>query len=531
MTWFAWIILASFPQQDGQTADKGPIHEAFAQPAESKIARGPLLSMEPPAPIREEPPEDKPEGDKVAWIDGYWSFDNDRDGYLWISGFWRQTPPGQQWVPGRFEKERGGWRWYSGYWQAVELVEQEPEPDQPPDSLDIGPTIPAPRPGMAWAPGFHVRRDRAWLWRPGTWIACNPGWVWNPGRWILTRRGFVFVQGYWDYPLECRGVIYTPVYYAPAVIARPGFCHRPSMVIVTNDLSCGLFSRPGCGSYHFGNYFTPAYASQGFVFWATPRPMGRPDPLFAYYAQARDRAWVERVRDYGRLRVEGKPATAPTLALVSATGPKAPAGRSAGDHVRLVAAGQQGKVTLKNTAAPPPRTAIPASQIVARPVKPATVPPNPGKAVTDGPMKEPKGKESPKVSGEAVKTDPTRPKPNQMPPLPKGKDAAKDATDKGPPKAKDIPGNKPMTRNPVTVPPKENPMTRPPTAEPVRAAPPTRPASAPAAPMATTAKPLPPTAKPIQPNGAGGVRQAPLKSNTGEPEKKSQPQKTPGSRE
>lgn len=537
MTWLACLLLAGFPLQDGQTADKGPIHEAFAQPVDAKSVRGPLLTAEPPKPIREEPPEDKPEGDNVQWIDGYWHYDNDRADYLWISGFWRQSPPGQKWLPGHFEREGNGWHWYSGFWQADEQVDQEPEVEQPPASLDIGPVIPAPRADMTWAPGFYVRRERSWVWRPGLWIPYRPGWVWNPARWVYTRRGFVFVQGYWDYPLEYRGVIYAPVYYPQAVIVRPGFCHRPSVIIVNNDLTCGLFARPGYGMYYFGNYFTPVYANQGFVFWATPRPMVRPDPIFAYYRQARDPAWVAGVQDYGRLRVQGKPATAPPLALVSATGPRPPLARPAGDNVRLVPAAQQGKVVLKNTAPLPPKTDIPASQVVARPLKPGAVPPKPNTIITDAKLKDSKGKDLPKDSKAMLEKDSAKSKASlkdqlkDSKPLPMEKDAVKSKAgikdlpkDSKPvitgkdmprepakdlPKAKDTPRDLPKAKDAVPVPPKDRPPVKPAPAEPV-----VKPAPAEAVrPVA------PPAGKTMPPTGSGSTRPAPAGPKTGQPEK------------
>lgn len=559
MTWLVSLLLACFPLQDGQTADKGPIHEAFAQPVDAKSVRGPLLATEPPKPIREEPPEDKPEGDNVLWIDGYWHHDTERSDYLWISGFWRQAPPGQKWMPGHFEREAGGWRWYSGYWQAEEQVDQEPESEQPPASLDIGPTIPAPRADMTWAPGFYVRRDRVWAWRPGTWISYRPGWVWNPAQWVYTRRGFVFVQGYWDYPLEYRGVIYAPVYYPPAVIVRPGFCHRPSLIIVNNDLSCGLFARPGFGMYYFGNYFTPVYANQGFVFWATPRPMFRPDPIFAYYRQARDPAWVAGVQDYGRLRVQGKTATAPTLALASSTGPKPPLARPAGDNVRLVAASQQGKVVLKNTAPPPPKTDIPASQVIARPIKPGTTAVKPNTVLTDGKLKDAKGKELPKDAKAMADKDAAKSKaslkdqlkesksltdkdsakskgslkdqPRDSKPV-TGKDMPKDPQ-RDLPKTKDFSKDLPKTKDAIPAQPKDRPAGKPAPTElnrpmsPTRdnpaptVIPPMRGGNPPSGPVSPAAKPMAGTGKTMPPGGSGPTRPAaaPLGPKTGEPEK------------
>src|SRR5260370_41182141 len=83
---------------------RGPVHEAFAAPA-SEPTPSPLVAKKPPAPIEEMPPEDKPEGD-VVWIGGYWSWDDDRSDYLWVSRCWRTKPPATEWVPG-YRPEQG----------------------------------------------------------------------------------------------------------------------------------------------------------------------------------------------------------------------------------------------------------------------------------------------------------------------------------------------------------------------------------------------------------------------------------------
>src|SRR5262245_61030248 len=59
-----------------QVQTRGPVHEAFAQPTEVKPQPGPIVPKKPPGPITEEPPEQKPEGDNVIWIPGYWSWDD-----------------------------------------------------------------------------------------------------------------------------------------------------------------------------------------------------------------------------------------------------------------------------------------------------------------------------------------------------------------------------------------------------------------------------------------------------------------------
>ena len=94
---------------------RGPIHEAFAAPADIQPTQGPLVAKPPPDPIDEVPPDQKPDGDNVQWIPGYWSFDVDQKDYVWVSGFWRDVPPGRRWVPGHWQEVDSGWVWVSGY--------------------------------------------------------------------------------------------------------------------------------------------------------------------------------------------------------------------------------------------------------------------------------------------------------------------------------------------------------------------------------------------------------------------------------
>ena len=73
---------------------RGPVHEAFAQPVVFDPEPGEIVPKQPPEAIEEVPPEEKPEGEDVVWIPGYWSWDDDSDTFLWVSGLWRMQPPG-----------------------------------------------------------------------------------------------------------------------------------------------------------------------------------------------------------------------------------------------------------------------------------------------------------------------------------------------------------------------------------------------------------------------------------------------------
>src|SRR5262245_45824951 len=68
--------------------DKGPVHEAFAQPGADVRGKGMTAPKAPPAPIPEVPPEAKPDGANVKWVPGYWMWDEERKDFIWMSGFW-----------------------------------------------------------------------------------------------------------------------------------------------------------------------------------------------------------------------------------------------------------------------------------------------------------------------------------------------------------------------------------------------------------------------------------------------------------
>src|SRR5262249_46316675 len=129
---------------------------------------GDSAPKQPPAPIPEEPPAQKPEGENVQWIPGYWSWDADKNDFTWTSGTWRVPPPNRQWVPGRWEKTDAGWQWVPGFW-APSSQNEIPYTTPPPESLDTGPSMPAPDNNSFYIPGAWTYRDNGFLWRPGFW--------------------------------------------------------------------------------------------------------------------------------------------------------------------------------------------------------------------------------------------------------------------------------------------------------------------------------------------------------------------------
>ena len=93
-------------EQGVQVLTRGPVHEAFAETVTYDPEPGVIVPKAPPAAIEEVPPEQRLEGANVAWIPGYWAWDDERKDFLWVSGIWRDLPPGRQWVPGYWGQVR-----------------------------------------------------------------------------------------------------------------------------------------------------------------------------------------------------------------------------------------------------------------------------------------------------------------------------------------------------------------------------------------------------------------------------------------
>ncbi len=286
--------------QEVEVLARGPVHEAFA--ATLEIQKDPVLVRKvPPDAIEELPPDQKPDGDNVQWVPGYWHYDEEREDFIWISGFWRVPPPGRVWVPGSWREVRNGYQWVHGFWQ-----EARPEAERadieylapPPVPLELAPSIPAPSDAHVYVPGTWVWRTHRYVWRPGVWVAHRPGWCWVPSHYRWTPAGYIFIDGYWDMPLAERGVLFAPVYFPRSVYYRPAFVYTPTICVSEPALYTSLFVRRGWGCYYFGDYFENRYSTLGFSAWASNiggsgfgvsvgfgRSVGY-DPLWDYYRVA-----------------------------------------------------------------------------------------------------------------------------------------------------------------------------------------------------------------------------------------------------
>ena len=260
---------------------RGPVHEAYAVPVTSGQTAGVIVPKQPANPIEEVPPDLKPEGQNSVWIPGYWSWDDERRDFIWVSGVWRIPPHGYRWMPGYWQDAQGqGFQRISGYWMPAAVQETTYLP-QPPQSIDTGPNMAAPGPNYFWIPGHWQWFDvqNRYLWQPGYWAAYQADWIWVPATYAWTPGGYVYVPGYWDYPLARRGLVFSPVYFAgPVAVYRPAIC------VDAGVFSVGLFCRPTYGHYYFGDYYDDRYVALGirpYFYYNSPR-IGY-DPLFGYY--------------------------------------------------------------------------------------------------------------------------------------------------------------------------------------------------------------------------------------------------------
>jgi hypothetical protein len=265
-----------------QTLTRGPVHEAFASPAVADPAPGMVIPKAPPADVQETAPEYQPEGDNVQWYPGYWAWDEDREDFIWISGIWRDPPPGRRWVPGYWAEVAGGHQWVAGFW-IPEQVEEMEYLKPPPASLEQGPSVASPGDDYFYIPGSWTYVNNDYTWSAGYWAPYREDWVYVQSQWVWTPRGCIFVPGYYDWRVPRRGQIFAPVYFSSVVYRRPSYFYTPRCVINTSNLFVHLWVRDSYCHYYFGNYYGPNYANRHFTPWCNYNLRPRCyDPLLNY---------------------------------------------------------------------------------------------------------------------------------------------------------------------------------------------------------------------------------------------------------
>jgi hypothetical protein len=264
---------------------RGPVHEALAEQFDREVTPGLRIAKEPPEPLRELPPEHQPEGKGIAWIPGYWAWDDEAEDFLWVSGLWRIAPPKHRWVPGAWARDENGYRWASGFWSPLEQDKLSYLP-LPPSEFSEGllPVGEPPSRRHFWVPGRWVYSDGDYRWRAGQWARGSEGWIWIPDRYVWSPAGAIHRPGYWDYPLSARGLLFAPVRFAEPIYTNRDFQYTPAYALDLARLPTQLFVRPGYSHYYFGDYYDPIYSERGIYPWVRFQPdYRRYDPLYTYY--------------------------------------------------------------------------------------------------------------------------------------------------------------------------------------------------------------------------------------------------------
>ncbi len=303
---------AATDDQGAQVLTRGPIHEAFAGMVSYNPEPGVVVDRAPPEIIEELPPSERPEGDNISWIPGYWAWDDERTDYLWVSGTWRALPPGREWTTGYWGEAEGGHQWTSGYWADSTERETVYLP-KPPATVEVGANIKAPSKDHFWSPGSWMWEQERYAWSPGYWAEGRSNWDWTPAHYVWTPRGYVYVDGYWDYSMNRRGTLYAPVHFRSGYSSRPGYQYSPVIAIGLAALVDHLFLRPTYHHYYFGDYYDRRYSTRGYYspFAYQSRRYGY-DPVYSYqrWSHRQDNDWERKHQasyDYRRDNESARP--------------------------------------------------------------------------------------------------------------------------------------------------------------------------------------------------------------------------------
>ncbi len=295
---------------------RGPIHEAFAGVNVNEVQPSAVIPRRVPEPIDEIPPDYRPEGNNVEWIAGYWSWDQDKNDFIWVSGIWRDIPPGREWIPGYWMQVEDGSQYVSGYWRNTGQTETVYLPP-PPKPLIAKPSSPSPTPDYLWMEGNWIWYQGRYVWQAGYWLQPRPEMIWIPAHYLWTPRGYVFIMGYWDYEFAHRGVMFAPIYYTHPIYRNRGYYYSPSIVLDIDAVFLSLFIRIDSHHYYFGDYFGPRYKARGFHPWYSAHATRYGyDPCYRNYRLQElrhDRHWETNYHHRFEYRQEHKEARPPEI--------------------------------------------------------------------------------------------------------------------------------------------------------------------------------------------------------------------------
>ncbi len=299
-------------EQGVQVLTRGPVHEAFAGTVVFNPEPGVVVPKAPPSAIEEVPPGERPVGNNVTWIPGYWAWDEERIDFLWVSGTWRALPPGRQWMAGYWGQITDGYQWTSGYWEDSAVAETT-YLSAPPATVEDGPNVAAPSADYRWTPGNWIWNVDRFAWGPGYWARGRADWDWSPSHYVWTPRGYIFVSGYWDYPVSRRGSLFAPVYFDSGVYSHAGYAYSPSIAIDLAVFAEALFLRPRYNHYYFGDYYDNSYQQNGYYSAFAYQTSGSGyDPIYSQqrWSHRHDSGWNTSVGvsyQYRRDHISARP--------------------------------------------------------------------------------------------------------------------------------------------------------------------------------------------------------------------------------
>jgi len=334
----------------------GPIHEGFARPVVYSGVPVAYVHQTPPALIEEVVPLERPEG--ATWVGGYWSFDDQANKWIWVSGTWRVPPPGYSWVPGYWYRSSSGWRYVDGYWAPTDTAADAEYLPEPPAPLEVAAVDAAPYEDAIYVPGNWMWSGSDYAWRNSYWVHGQQDWTYVPASYTWSPYGYRFVDGYWDRALDRRGLLYAPVSFAQGSYLNSGFSYTPAYVVNSGLLADSLFVRPAYDQYYFGDYYAPNYWGMGYypayAFHSTSYGY---DPLFAYsswrYGRG-DTSWLEQRRAHFRTLQQDAAARPARTIEEQARRPVLKPGASEGETAALVVpAKEASKVTSLSVQAMP----------------------------------------------------------------------------------------------------------------------------------------------------------------------------------
>jgi len=70
--------------------------------------------------------------------------------------------------------------------------------------IDVAPpaprveTVPGPRAGFVWAPGYWRWNGHSHAWHNGYWIKERRGYHWVPDAWVGNGRHYHYAKGHWE---------------------------------------------------------------------------------------------------------------------------------------------------------------------------------------------------------------------------------------------------------------------------------------------------------------------------------------------